>query len=155
MKKFISSKLSPLDMRIKFLITLIFIFIILVILPVSALNLKSNLEIKEVTVDLVNNSAIIKFNFELDPVQKIRIFLFGAEPVKKELESIIIYSGDVIFEKVNIDEAVVLIELQKQEDTLFFPGIEFKIPAGHVSINLSGNNFEFYETYEIPRFYYT
>jgi hypothetical protein len=123
------------------------IVIVLLISNVSALDL----DVKEVFVHVNNESVIIKLTYEVDMLKKLQLLLFGAMPVKKELESQI---NPAEFLKVGIDEAVFKINFEIENGTKYFPGLEIGKEV-KVYINVSGTTLSLENTTKIPAFYYS
>ena len=92
--------------------------------------------------------------YEVDALQKLQLFLFGAMPVKDELLKLSNLSSDTEFIKVGMDEAVFRVYFENDNGTKYFRGLELGKKV-EVCINVSGTTFIFENTTRIPAFYYS
>jgi|Deesub1362B_J571_1020462.scaffolds.fasta_scaffold00099_25 hypothetical protein len=138
-------------MRSKLLIKALSIFILLTFIPIaSAQNL--DLEIKEVFVTVEGDAVNIRMVYDVDALQKLQLFLFGAMPIKDELVSII--DSKIEFIKVSLEEAIFKVYFENENGTNYFSGIDLG-QSVNVYINVSGTTFFFENTTKIPAFYYS
>jgi hypothetical protein len=109
------------------------------------------LNVKEVFVNVNNESVTVKLTYEVDVLKKLQLLLFGAMPIKEELENQISHAE---FLKVGIDEAVFKINFEIENGTKYFPGLEIGREV-RVYINVSGTTLALENTTKIPAFYYS
>jgi hypothetical protein len=131
------------------IIKILLALILILLIPQLTLA-KDMIDFKEVDVLLDNSSVKINLTYSVEPIQKLQMFLFGALPVKEELQKL--FGSDVEFLSVTLESAV--IELKSDvEDNTYFSGIELPDSA-NVRIIVSGTSLEIGNTTEIPSFYY-
>lgn len=128
--------------------------VILLLTFISATAQSLDLNIKNVFVDVENDSVIVKINYEVGAFQKLQVFLFGAMPIKDELSELSNLTSNAEFLKVGIDEAVFRLYFENDDGMKYFPGLELG-DIVNVYINVSGTTFIFENTTKIPAFYYS
>jgi hypothetical protein len=124
-------------------------FILISFPPVAA---ESPMDIKEVQVVIEETHVRLNLTYDVDPFQKLQMFLFGAMPVKDELQSFL--GSDVKFVSVGIEEATVEVDLITENSTKYFEGLDLPDRAD-VKILAGGAVFHFENTTRIPAFYYS
>jgi|Deesub1362B_J571_1020462.scaffolds.fasta_scaffold00106_33 hypothetical protein len=132
------------------IIKILLALILILLIPQLTLA-KDMIDFKEVDVLLDNSSVKINLTYSVEPIQKLQMFLFGALPVKEELQKL--FGSDVEFLSVTLESAVIELKSDVEDNTYYFSGIELPDSA-NVRIIVSGTSLEIGNTTEIPSFYY-
>jgi len=132
------------------LMRLVLVFLLLMFISANVQGLE--LDIKNAFVNVGNDSVVITLTYEVDALQKLQLFLFGAMPVRDELATLTNSTAE--FLKVGVDEAVFKVYFETSSGTKYFPGLEFGSEVD-VYINVSGTTFIFENSTKIPPFYYS
>jgi hypothetical protein len=135
-------------MKIRVILALIFMLI-----SVNTVNaLEISIEKAEVVYSPCNVTVV--FHYDLDPVQALKAFLFGAEYIEEDLTSLFKEPGFVV-KKVDFNSAEFRFTVNTSGECVYFPGVELSEPIPNMVLIFPGNSsVVLYNSTEIPQTYF-
>lgn len=116
----------------------------------------TNVTIEKVNVNYDASNVSVEFYYQLDTVQKIKGFLFGAKYIEEDILSLFNNTGDITVDKVDFNHAEIDLDVVRLNDTIYFPGEELNEPVENVNLFFPGNSTsKLNSTSRIPQAYYS
>lgn len=116
----------------------------------------TNVTIDKINVRYESSNVIFEFYYQLDTLQQIKGFLFGAEYIEKDILSLFNDTSDVTVDKVDFNYAKMNMEVIRFNNTIYFPGEELNEPVENVTLFFPGNStVKLNRTSQIPQAFYS
>ncbi|MFO7967020.1 MAG: hypothetical protein R6U44_05415 [Archaeoglobaceae archaeon] len=115
----------------------------------------TNVTIEKVDVRYESSNISVEFYYQLDTLQQIKGFFFGANYIEDDLLSLFNDSVNLKVDKVDLNNAEMRMDVIKLNDTTYFPGVMLTEPVENVTLYFPGNStVNLNETSRIPQAFY-
>ncbi len=126
------------------------IFMLISVNTASALDI--SIEKAEVVYDPCNVTVI--FHYNLDPVQALKAFLFGAKYIEEEICDLI-DGSEFVVKKVDFNSAEFCFAVNTSDECVYFPGVKLREPIQNMVLIYPGNSSVILlNSTEIPQTYF-
>lgn len=116
----------------------------------------TNVTIDKINVRYESSNVSVEFYYQLDTLQQIKGFLFGAEYIEKDILSLFNDTSDITVDKVDLNYAKMNMEVIRFNNTIYFPGEELNEPVENVTLFFPGNStVKLNRTSQIPQAFYS
>lgn len=141
-------------MNWRLLVKITAIFALLAVSTNTAL--ATNVTIEEVDVRYESSNVSVEFYYQLDTLQQIKGFLFGAKYIEDDLLSLFNNTSKPEVDKVGFNRAEIKLDIIKLNDTIYFPGETLAEPIEDVTLFFPGNStVKLNKTSRIPQAFYS
>lgn len=132
------------------------LFLISILIAAANSATASEVKISEVKVTYMPDRVNIEFKYQLDAIQKITGFLFGASYIKDEIVELFEDPDNLKINKINFEKAEFSIDVNNLGDIAYFSGTTFREPIHTVTLIFPGNStVKMQDSSKIPEAYYS
>jgi len=132
------------------------LFMVSILIATANLATASEVKIDEVKVTYMPDRVNIEFKYQLDAIQKITGFLFGASYIKDEIIGIFEEPEKLRINKIGFDRAEFSLDARNLGDIAYFSGTSFSEPIPTVTLIFPGNStVKMLDSSKIPEAYYS
>lgn len=116
----------------------------------------TNVTIEKVNVKYTPSNVSMEFYYQLDTLQQIKGFLYGAEYIEEDLLSLFNGTSNITVDKVDFKHAEINMDIIRFNNTAYFPGEELNEPVENITLFFPGNStVKLNKTSRIPEAFYS